>query len=102
MKIFRWILFSTSAILLSAQAMAAPAHNPELTALSNGIRNAAHAAPLRLRKLDIDVQAHGAVAQITVDAAFINLERARWRATFALPCPTARWSRAMHSMSTGR
>jgi hypothetical protein len=72
MKIFRWILFSTSAILLSAQAMAAPAHNPELTALSNGIRNAAHAAPLRLRKLDIDVQAHGAVAQITVDAAFIN------------------------------
>ncbi|WP_206244048.1 VIT domain-containing protein [Novosphingobium terrae] len=52
--------------------MAAPAHNPELAALSNGIRDAAHAAPLRLRKLDIDVQVHGAVAQVMVDAAFIN------------------------------
>lgn len=66
----------TAGLMLAASwpvvAQAAPADNPQVSALINGVRDAAHEAPLQVGQLDLTVDVAGAVAQVTVDATFLN------------------------------
>jgi Vault protein inter-alpha-trypsin domain len=46
--------------------------NPALSAQVNGVRDPAHAMALQLRRLDVRVEVHGAIAEAVVDAVFAN------------------------------
>ena len=49
-----------------------PAASPELRAYANGIKDAAHARDLGLRRMDVSVDIRGAVSETTVEATFAN------------------------------
>jgi tetratricopeptide (TPR) repeat protein len=61
-------LLAPSAVLAGVEGL----DNPELRAALNGVRDDAHAAALDLRRLEIQVEIRGAVAETIVDAAFDN------------------------------
>jgi len=78
------------ALLASSIASAEPANsakNPELFATANGVRDAAHAAALGLRRFDVTVEIRGGVAETTVDAAFSNTTAQQLEGDFRLAMP---------------
>lgn len=62
--------------------------NPSLQASVNGIRDAAHARALTLRRLDVAVDIRGAVAETTVVAAFANPLSETLEGDFRFSLPT--------------
>jgi hypothetical protein len=75
----------------SAPLAAQPARvaNPWLRAAVNGVRDAAHARDLSLRRLDIAVELRGAVAETVVDASFANPGDETLEGDFRLALPAS-------------
>ncbi|MBS0254148.1 MAG: hypothetical protein JSS36_02785 [Proteobacteria bacterium] len=81
------MLLAGMVLIVPAPVRALPARNPQLTAEINGVRDPAHAARLRLRRIDIAVKIHGAVAETTVEAAFANPGSSTLEGDFRLALP---------------
>ena len=76
-------------LLLSPACAAAqaPAPNPSLTAMANGVRDDAHARALTLRRYDIAVELRGAIAETTIEASFANASNEQLEGDFRLALP---------------
>ncbi|MES2445363.1 MAG: VIT domain-containing protein [Pseudomonadota bacterium] len=86
--IVRWMLALSMALAPAMAAAQAPGPNPSLTASANGIRDAGHARALTLRKFDVAVTLHGAIAETVVTAAFDNQSRETLEGDFRLQLPS--------------
>ncbi len=64
-----------------------PIANPSLTASAMGVRDAAHARDIALRRFDVAVRVHGAVAETTIIAEFANEGREVLEGDFRLALP---------------
>ena len=64
-----------------------PVANPSLTASAAGVRDAAHARDIALRRFDVAVRVHGAVAETTIIAEFANEGRDVLEGDFRLALP---------------
>lgn len=64
-----------------------PRGNPSLTALSGGIRDAAHARDIGIRRLDVAVEVRGTVAETTVTTSFASKSSEQLEGEFKLQLP---------------
>ena len=65
-------ILGTLVFVLSPVHSQEPIANPSLTASATGVRDAAHARDIALRRFDVAVRVHGAVAETTIIAEFAN------------------------------
>ncbi len=62
----------TLVLALSPVHSQEPTANPSLIASAAGVRDAAHARDIAMRRFDVAVRVHGAVAETTIIAEFAN------------------------------
>ncbi|RZL19231.1 MAG: hypothetical protein EOP64_10810, partial [Sphingomonas sp.] len=74
-------------IALSPAHSQEPISNPCLTAAAGGVRDAAHVRDIALRRFEVAVRLHGAVAETTIVARFANEGREVLEGDFRLARP---------------
>ncbi len=80
-------ILGTLVFALSPVQSQEPIANPSLTASATGVRDAAHARDIALRRFDVAVRVHGAVAETTIIAEFSNEGREVLEGDFRLALP---------------